>query len=141
MAKYDAYHDFLRQVPLFADLDDKQLDHVSRVATDLDFEAGRVLMREGTAAHELFVVAEGTLEVTRDGVHIADIGAGGVAGELAVLNHVTRNSTVTAKTDVSLIHIDGREFKTLLDRVPEIAVKLLPVVAARAIDNATDHTQ
>ncbi len=140
MAKYDSYHDFLRQVPLFADLDDKQLDHVSRVATDLDFEAGRVLMREGRAAYELFVVAEGTLEVTRDGVHVADIGPGGVAGELAVLNHVTRNSTVTTKTDVSLIHIDGREFRTLLEQVPEIAVKLLPIVASRASANA-DHTQ
>jgi CRP-like cAMP-binding protein len=97
-------------------------------------------MREGRTAYELFIVAEGELEVTRDGQHIADIGPGGVAGELAVLNHVTRNSTVTTKTDVSLIHIDGREFRTLLEQVPEIAVKLLPIVAARASANA-DHTQ
>jgi hypothetical protein len=39
---------------------------------------------------------------------------------------------VVAKTDVALLHIDSRVFKSLLDDVPQIAVKMLPVVAARA---------
>lgn len=139
MAKHP-YDDYLRQVPLFADLDHGELTEVSQAATDLDMPAGRVLMSEGTLAHEMFVLTKGTLEVTRDGEHVADIGPGGFAGEMALLGHAHRNSTVTAKTDVSVIHIDGRQFKTLLADVPQIAVKMLPIVAGRVSENSTDHT-
>ena len=78
MAK-NQYHEYLKRVPLFADLDKRELDHVSQAATDLELEPGNVLMREGSMANEMIIVVEGTLEVTRDGEHIADIDAGGFA--------------------------------------------------------------
>lgn len=130
------YHSYLRQVPLFANLDHSQLDAIGRVATDLLIEKGRVLISEGEHAHELFVVVEGTVEVTRHGHHIADIGPGGVAGEMALLANTRRNSTVTAKTQVKIMHLDGRSFSALLDEVPQLAVKLLPLVAARGEANS-----
>ena len=139
MAKH-AYHDHLTPVPLFAGLDEDELDEVARAATQLDYKAGKVLMREGEVAHEMFVVVEGTLEVTRDGEHIADIPVGGFAGEMALLTHMHRNSTVTAKTNVSVLHIDGREFASVIDRVPKIASKLLPIMAERMADNTEHHS-
>lgn len=128
----NAYHSFLEQVPMFRGLDRRDLDTITRVVTDLDLEAGKVIMREGTVAHEMVIVVDGVLEVLRDGEHVADIGPGGFAGEIGLLTHAKRNSTVRAKSDVSLLHIDGRAFSTLLNEVPQIAVKMLSVVAARA---------
>lgn len=127
----DSYHDHLRRVPLFADLDRLELDALGRHVTELSVAAGHLLVRQGTVGHEMFVVVEGTVEVTRDGIHIADIGPGGFAGEMALLTHAPRNSTIIAKTGVTLLHIDGRSFQTLLEDVPQIAVKMLPVVASR----------
>ena len=138
MAKND-YHEYLKQVPLFADLDGDELDHVAQAATDLQLDAGDVLMREGAMAHEMVVVVDGTLEVTRDGEHVADIGPGGFAGEMALVTRSHRNSTVTTKTDCSVLHIDGRAFSALLSEVPEIAVKMLPVVAGRVTENSDHH--
>ena len=140
MAKH-AYHDHLTAVPLFAGLDEDDLDAVAHAATQLDYRPGKVLMRQGEMAHEMFVVVEGPLEVTRDGEHIADIGPGGFAGEIALLTHEHRNATVSAKTACSVLHIDGREFAAVLDRVPAIAAKLLPVMAARMAENARDSDQ
>lgn len=137
MAK-NQYHEYLKKVPLFADLDKSELDHVSQAATDLDLDEGDVLMREGSLANEMVVVVEGTLEVTRDGEHVADIGPGGFAGEMALLTHSHRNSTVTTKTKCAVLHIDGRAFSALLADVPEIAVKMLPIVAGRVTANS--HT-
>ena len=134
------YNEHLKGVPMFADLDDKELEEISRAATELDYKAGKVLLREGTVAHEMFVLTAGTLEVTRDGAHIADIGPGGFAGEMALMTHAHRNATVTAKTDVSVIHIDGRSFTAILHDVPTVAVKMLPVIAERVAVNSTDHT-
>lgn len=134
------YNEHLKGVPLFADLDDDELEEISRAATELDYKAGKVLLRQGTVAHEMFVVTEGKLEVVRDDEHIADIGPGGFAGEMALMTHAHRNSTVTAKTDVSVIHIDGREFASILNDVPRVAVKMLPVIASRVAANSQDHT-
>jgi CRP-like cAMP-binding protein len=139
MARH-AYHQHLTGIPLFSGLSEDELDAVAMSATQLDYSAGKVLMREGDLAHEMFVVLDGTLEVTRAVEHIADISAGGFAGEVALLAHTRRNSTVTAKTDVSVLHLDGRQFASLIQDTPTIAAKLLPVVAKRMADNIEHHT-
>ena len=139
MAK-KSHHEYLRQIPMFANLDAKELDAVGLTATELDLPAGRTLMTEGARAHEMYVLMDGTVEVTQGGEHIADVGAGGFVGEMALLAHSHRNSTVTAKTDVTVIHIDGREFTTLLQRVPTISAKMLPIVAGRVVDNSDHHS-
>jgi CRP-like cAMP-binding protein len=139
MAK-NKYHEYLRGVPLFRDLDSRELDAVGAVVTDLRFQAGDVLIRQGDSAHEMFIVAVGELEVTRDGEHIADIGPGSFAGEMAVLARTQRNSTVTAKSDVEVLHIDGRSLQALFADVPEIAVKMLPIVAGRVVENSDHHS-
>lgn len=139
MAKH-AYHEHLESIPLFRGLSEDELDAVARTATQLDYEAGKVLMREGGVAHEMFVVVDGRLSVTRDGEQIAEIGPGEFAGEMALLTHHHRNSTVTAATDISVIHIDGRAFSSLLHDVPRIAVKMLPVIAERCTAMAEHHT-
>jgi CRP-like cAMP-binding protein len=138
--KKNAYHAHLRKVPLFAELDDDQLDAVGRTATELRLEPGKILMTEGEIAHDMVVVLEGSLEVTRNGAHIADIGPGGFAGEMALLTRTTRNSTVRAKTPISVLHIDGRSFSSLLEDVPQIAVRMLPVVAGRVTANSDHHS-
>jgi CRP-like cAMP-binding protein len=140
MARKNEYHEYLKKVPLFADLDRRELDHVSQAATDLELEAGDVLMREGAMANEMVIVVEGVLEVTRDGEHVADIGPGGFAGEMALLTHSHRHATVTTKTPCSVLHIDGRAFSALLEDVPEIAVKMLPIVAGRVSATDDDHS-
>lgn len=127
----NSYHQYLKQVPLFSDLDEDELDEVAQKATDLDLKAGSVIMREGATAHEMVIVVRGTLEVTRGEEHIADIGPGGFAGEMALIARAHRNSTVTAKTDVALLHIDGRDFAGLLQDVPRVAVKMLPIIVNR----------
>jgi CRP-like cAMP-binding protein len=138
MAKH-AYHDHLIPIPLFAGLNEDELDAVAHASTQLDFKAGTVITKQGGLGHEMYIVLEGTLEVVRDDEHIADIGEGGFAGELAQLTHTHRTADVIAKTDVSLLHIDGREFSGVIDAAPRIAAKLLPVVAARWAENV-DHT-
>ena len=132
----NAYHDHLRKVPLFANLDRQELDALGLLASELSFPPAQVLLRQGDRAYEMFIVLDGTLEVTRDDVYIADIGPGGFAGEMALLSDSPRNATVTTKTDVRLLHIDARSLQNLLESIPQIAVKMLPVVAGRVAANS-----
>jgi CRP/FNR family cyclic AMP-dependent transcriptional regulator len=129
------YLDHLKSVALFADLGKHELEVVDQAATELQVKAGDVLIREGTTAHEMVVVVSGELEVTRNGEHIADLGPGAFAGEMALLTQTQRHATVTAKTDATLLHIDGRQFANVLAEAPQIAVKMLPVLAGRVIES------
>jgi CRP/FNR family cyclic AMP-dependent transcriptional regulator len=138
--KANPYHEYLRQVPLFEPLTPDELDQVAEAATDLYIDAGNVLMREGTLAHEMLIITSGTVEVTRDGEHVADVGPGGFVGELALLTHRERNSTVTTKTAIEAIHIDGRRFNTLLEDAPMIAVRMLPIVASKLAGDHDSHS-
>ena len=128
MARHD---DTLRQVPLFSDFDRNELEHIHKVATELLVPADQVVIHEGSMGHEMLVVLEGTLEVTFEGQHVADIGPGGFVGELSLLCNRPRNASVRAKTDTRVVHIDGRGFTALLEDVPQLAVKMLPIVAGR----------
>lgn len=128
----NTYHDHLRRVPMFERLADADLDLVASTVSDLRLAAGRTLVRQGQAAREMMIVVAGEVEVERDGDRIATLGPGAVVGEMALLCRTRRNSTVTATTDVELLHLDAASFARLLDEVPGIAAAILPELAARA---------
>jgi CRP/FNR family cyclic AMP-dependent transcriptional regulator len=135
----NAYREHMQSVPLLAGLETKELDEVIDISTDLTVPAGRVLIKERSSVQELIIVVEGNLEVTRDGQHVANIGPGGFAGEMALLTHSTHNATVAATVDSRVLHIEGGAFDVLLKRVPAIAVKMLPIVASR-VTKPDDHS-
>lgn len=128
----DPFFEYLKRVPLFADLSPQELRAVGSVTTGINLPAGRTVLTEGTHANEMVIVVDGFLNVIRNDEVIAEIGPGGFAGEMALLTHGHRNATVVAKTDVHVLHLDGRSFASLLHQVPQIAVKMLPIVATRA---------
>jgi len=135
----NAYHDHLRSVPLFADLDDHDLDVVGRGATELTLTAGQHLMRAGSTAREMVVVLEGELSIQSDGEELASVGPGGFAGEMGLLTDEPRSADVFSKTDVTVVHIDSRSFDAILEEAPQIAVKMLPIVAKRAVAAGAIH--
>ena len=53
----------LRRVPLFEGLDPEDLQRIAATAVERRFDAGRVLVREGEAGDELFVLLEGRVRV------------------------------------------------------------------------------
>ncbi len=136
----NSYHDHLREVPLFADLDEHDLEVVAQAVTELKLSAGQTLMRAGSTAREMVVVIEGELTIEQDGEEIATVGPGGFAGEMGLLTDAPRNADVKSKTEVTVAHIDSRSFDNVLDEAPQIAVKMLPVVAKRVLDHVDHHT-
>ena len=122
----------LRAVPLFADLTRRELHQLAAVTTELRLAPGDVIIRQGDVARDMFVVADGSLDVTRDGHRVAVVEAGSFVGEAGLLTGDRRNATVSAADEATVYHIDGRALDHVLDRAPRIAVKMLRSVALRA---------
>lgn len=123
--------DALQQVPLFSGLTVKQLEGITPFVDEVDVEAGQVLIDEEGFGQELLIVVDGTAEVTRDGKHIASLGAGEAIGEIALLDGKPRTATVTATEPMTLLTISKRAFDTVLDRVPGLPHALLRTLATR----------
>ncbi len=125
----------LRQVPLFADLDDKQLAFIAGQASELTVKAGAVLAQEGVLGREAMVILSGTAEVRRANNKVADLGPGDVVGEMSLINDAPRNATVTASSQCTLLVMNSREFSSILGANPDVSIRILKTVAARLVEN------
>jgi cAMP-dependent protein kinase regulator len=120
----------LAKVPLLAGLNEKDLVQVGRLAEEVDVPAGKVLTTEGESGEEFFVILDGTVEITRDGERIRELGEGEFLGELALLGNVPRSATATTVAPAKLLVLGHREFRSLLTDHPEVQGRLLRSVAS-----------
>ena len=131
MPHSDSFVDTLGTVPLFSACSKKDLQLLSKRTERVHVPPGKVLVREGAAGAEFFVILDGEAEVTRHGRRVAILGPGDFFGDLALLDRAPRNATVTAKTDAELAVLGQREFAAMIDEVPGFAHKLLSGLAHR----------
>jgi len=73
---------------------------------------GEDLVRQGDAGHELFLLLDGVLEVSVDGVPVAELGPGAVGGERALLEGGKRTSTLRARTRVRVAVASAEQVDT-----------------------------
>jgi CRP/FNR family transcriptional regulator, cyclic AMP receptor protein len=114
----------LKDLPLFAELDDAERAEVAAWARDLSVEAGTTLAAEGENAYELFVIQSGAAEVRKGGEVIRSLGPGDAFGEIGLLATGTRTASIEATTPMKLVAIFAREFKQIEARMPQIAEHL-----------------
>jgi CRP-like cAMP-binding protein len=121
----------LKNIPVFADLADDDLDTIATLASEVSVPEGKELVREGDYSYDLLAIEEGTARVESHGEHVADLGPGDVVGEIGVLEGEQRNATVTATSAMLLITLDRWDVKKLAKRAPEAVEQLRGVVAQR----------
>jgi CRP-like cAMP-binding protein len=124
----------LSQVPLFSGCSNRELQTIARTVRDIDHHAGAVIAREGEPGVGLFIIADGTAEVSIGGRKKATLGPGEFVGEIALLDGGPRTATVTAKTDVRLLGLTEWVFRGLMLEHPGIALKTLEAMAGRLRD-------
>ena len=121
MAPRTKHLEHLAEIPLFSALSKRDLGRIAKASNEVTVPAGHVLVDQGDAGREAFVLVEGTATVKRNGR----------IGELALLDHGPRTATVTADTSVTALVLSAREFSGVLEEVPGLAQKLLGQLAAR----------
>ena len=100
----------LGSVPIFAPLPGMTLEHLAGRLVPLRLEPGTVVVREGDPGDRFFIVADGTVEVSEYGRVVAELGAGGYFGEIALIRDIARTATVTTATQTVLYALDRDDF-------------------------------
>jgi CRP/FNR family transcriptional regulator, cyclic AMP receptor protein len=132
----DAKVELLKRTPLFAGCTKSELRELAKTADELDLREGTVLIREGRPGREFFVLIDGTAVVTKQGKKIADLGPGDWLGEIALITDSPRTATVTATSPIDVLVITDRRFRSVVETMPSIALKMLASVGERLASDA-----
>jgi CRP/FNR family transcriptional regulator, cyclic AMP receptor protein len=77
------------------------------------------------------VIAEGKARATIRGKGSQPLGPGSFFGEMSLLDQGPRSATVMAETDMHLLVLGSREFSSLVNEVPTVAVRMMRGLAER----------
>jgi CRP-like cAMP-binding protein len=123
--------ELLQKVPLFSDLDRRELETLSRSFKERRFDVGDTVTTEGTGGVGFFVIGEGEAAVTVGGDERTTLKPGDHFGEVALIDEGARTATITAKTPLVCYGLTAWEFKPLVESNGVIAWKLLQTLAKR----------
>jgi CRP-like cAMP-binding protein len=123
--------DLLKQVPLFADVERRDLRDIANTMKERNFSAGQVIATEGQSGVGFFVIEEGEASVEVDGNEVARLGPGDYFGEIALIAESARTATVKAESDIRALGLTSWEFRPLVETNASIAWKLLEALAKR----------
>ncbi|MEE8466221.1 MAG: cyclic nucleotide-binding domain-containing protein [Dehalococcoidia bacterium] len=132
--------DALRNVWLFAELTDDQLESISSFTFDKEFSAGELIVEEGQTGNGLYIIVSGSVEVLKGDLAktpqvLAKRGAGDVFGEMALLGEWPRTASVRALDTVQCLGIDRWVFLSQLERQPKVTIRMLQILAQRLRDS------
>ncbi len=131
------YHALLStKESIFADLTRRELDGVLSLAVRKKLRARQVVLRKGDPAMQIYVIVAGRLKAITTGgdgrqAALSIMGPGEVFGEVAVLDRQPRSATITALESCELLIIQRNDFFRYLRKSPQVAIKLLEVLAGR----------
>jgi len=131
MSPKDEKLDLLKSIPLFAGFSGRELERLGMLADRVDLPVGRVLMRQGEAGHEMFVIVRGRAEIERDGRVIAERANGDIVGEIALVDEGPRTATVTLTEPSQLLVVGHRDFHALMEEMPTVRTQVLETLARR----------
>jgi CRP-like cAMP-binding protein len=130
---------FLQGIPILRDLDESELRTFLGIAHRVQFPRGKIILKEGEVGDTMYIIAEGTVEVSktlvmklaredfqdRDKI-LTKLSAEdhAIFGEVALFEQNKRTATVVALTDCWLWEISKSDFLRLAEQNPRIGYKI-----------------
>jgi CRP-like cAMP-binding protein len=128
---------FLQNVPLFYNLNNRQLEHLAKRMVERSYEAQQPIVTQGRGGEGFFIVTSGKAEAFReraDGekVTVNTFGPTDFFGELALLDDGLRTASVIATEPTQCLVLTRWDFLSALRETDvEMAIVILEQLAKR----------
>ena len=109
----------------------EEVARISASGTKVTMPEGWSPIWEDTPADKAYIILSGTVSVRRDGQEVAQLGAGQIVGEAAIMNHSLRTASIVALTPLELIHLSADALMRLSVEMPRFHEALELVAAER----------
>jgi CRP/FNR family cyclic AMP-dependent transcriptional regulator len=121
---------------LFGVLDDDARRELAGRVHRKSYESGEPIFHVGAPGQSMMVIVAGTVRVSLPGprgkgVILADLGAGELLGEVALLDGRERSADASALTKCELLVLERRDVVAFLEKRADVCLKLLELICAR----------
>src|SRR3954452_21582303 len=123
--------DSLREIPLFADLSNRDLKHLVKTMHEKSFAPGEAVVAEGDGGIGFFVVLGGHAKVIQGGEERGHLTAGDYFGEMALIDGDDRSATIIAEDDLQCAAMTMWHFRPFVKEHPDVAWALLTALPKR----------
>lgn len=125
----------MREIPLLAELTEAELEDVTRRLQPVEREAGDILFSQEEAGDRMYFIESGQVEVrartAERRITLAQLGAGELVGELALLSGKARSATAQALTAVQLWALEKADFDELTLKYPRFVLAISRALSER----------
>ena len=128
--------ELFRQVPLFAGLEDEDLESLIAVANRRKYPKDGVIFFENDVGDALFMILSGRVKVTilsDDGreIILAMLSDANFFGEMSLLDNEPRSATAIALQETEMVVLHQRDFLSIVEKRPRVLINLLSVLSSR----------
>ena len=121
--------DLLERVPLFGDLENRDLEQIAGSMKQRTFSAGDTVAQEGGQGVGFFVIESGIATVSVGGEERRTLKPGDYFGEVALISGGDRTATITADSELTCWGLTSWAFRPIVEENASIAWKLLQAMA------------
>jgi len=127
----------------FKGLKEDELQQMSELTQLCTYPPDRVLCLEGAYEDVLYIIADGSVVVSKKmpgepGERILRVGGrGDLIGEMALIQNAPRAATVRALTECTMLEMKKSDFETILSQSPRLAIDIIRITLDRM--RANDH--
>jgi CRP-like cAMP-binding protein len=123
--------ELLKRVPLFAELESRELERLSSSFKEQIFEPGEAVVGEGERVNRFFVIESGEAVVKVHGDERGRLGPGDYFGDVAMIDQGDRTASIEAGSDLKCYSLTFWDFRPLVESDARVAWPLLQAMAKR----------
>lgn len=116
--KHSPHAGRLQSISRFSGLSDHDIQKIADRSTYVQLPRDWSLMAEATPADKAYIILSGTVSVRQHGAEIAQLGAGDVMGEVAIVSHKLRTASVISLTELEVLHFTSEALTDLAAEIP-----------------------
>ena len=131
---------FLKGVSLFEHIPPNDLIVIAQISHEENIPKGHPIFKENDTGDSLYLIVSGDVLIHKSEENLANIGSGGVFGDMAILDSEPRSASATTEDDSVLLKIEREDFSDLLHETPEISLGIIRVLCGR-VREANDRME
>ena len=132
------FAEILSKIVFFQGLKPKEIDDITKYFEVVNFKKGHTIFSEGDAGESLFIIIEGTVEITlelesdsKEKAELREFSSGDYFGEMALIDDGPRSASAVAVTDAKMFCLNKNDFQLICVKYPNILSNLVKTMSFR----------